>query len=310
MFAPIGPPSSVTATVAPPTAPTSSARATTTFLPRQPRSTTTTAAPPPSPPSPPPVAPASTTTAVVELGPAPGINAVAWAVLDPRTDALLVGRNEQAPLPVGSLTKLLTAFVVLQAGDLDHVVTASGDLIVSADESSVGIYRGERLPRRALLEAMLVASANDAARVLANDLARSEQDFAMHMNAAAAELGLTGTTAVNATGLDADGNRSTARDMVVLADVLLADDSFAATVARTSTALHGQTFPTTNDLLTTYPGATGVKTGRTTGAGWCVVASAKRDGDRAIVAVLGAPTEAARDAGASALLDWALSPRG
>ncbi len=68
--------------------------------------------------------------------------------------------------------------------------------------------------------------------------------------------------------------------------------------------LNGQTFPSTNDLLSKYPGADGVKTGHTTQAGWCIVASATRDGRRIIATVLGAPTEEARDAAATSLLDW------
>ena len=84
------------------------------------------------------------------------------------------------------------------------------------------------------------------------------------MNAATAGLGLTGTAAANAVGLDAPFGFSTAHDMTTLAAMLMQDETFRATVARTDARLHGQVFPATNRLLTTYPGAIGVKTGHTT----------------------------------------------
>jgi D-alanyl-D-alanine carboxypeptidase len=193
----------------------------------------------------------------------------------------------------------------MAAGEPDRIVTAPERLLVSSEESAIGLVPGEQLPRDVLLRAMLIVSANDAARALAVDIAGSEAKLAEHMTSAAAELGLTGTRAANATGLDADGQHSTARDMVVLGDVLMADSEFARIAARTDAKLHGQTFPATNDLLSIYPGADGIKTGRTTEGGWCILASASRGGRRVIVAVLGAANEAERNAAASALLDWA-----
>lgn len=236
---------------------------------------------------------------------APDVKAAAWAVLDPATGELLGGHEVDTPRAVGSLMKLLTAHVVMAAGEPDRIVTAPERLLVSSEESAIGLVPGEQLPRDVLLRAMLIVSANDAARALAVDIAGSEAKLAEQMTSAAAELGLTGTRAANATGLDADGQHSTARDMVVLGDVLMADPEFARIAARTDAKLHGQTFPATNDLLSIYPGADGIKTGRTTEAGWCILASASRGGRRVIVAVLGAANEAERNAAASALLDWA-----
>ena len=154
---------------------------------------------------------------------------------------------------------------------------------------------------------MLIVSANDAARALATDLAGSEEAFAALMNDAAATLGLSSTLAANPVGLDAPGAGSSAHDLTSLAAVLMQDPTFRETVARTDAKLHGQVFPATNDLLTTYPGAIGVKTGHTTDAGWCIVGAATRDGRTVIVTVLGAPSDAARVASASALLDWAFT---
>jgi D-alanyl-D-alanine carboxypeptidase (penicillin-binding protein 5/6) len=202
--------------------------------------------------------------------------------------------------------KLLTAYVVMQAGDPTHIVTVP-QMQIDPTESAIGLYAGEQLQRDLLVRAMLIVSANDAARALAIDLAGSEDAFAAQMNAAAAGLGLTGTVAANPVGLDAPGAHSTARDMTMLASVLLGDETFRTTVARTDASLHGLVFPATNDLLRTYPGAIGVKTGHTTEAGYCVVGAATRDGRTVIVTVLGAPTDASRLQGATTLLDWAFA---
>lgn len=140
---------------------------------------------------------------------------------------------------------------------------------------------------------------------MALDVGGTEEAFVGMMNDAAQTLGLAQTVAVNAIGLDADGAHSSARDMVAIATILMQDPTFQATVARTEAQMNGQHFNTTNKLLTRYNGATGVKTGHTTNAGYCLVGSATRGDRKVIVAVLGAPTDQARIDGASALLDWA-----
>ena len=238
----------------------------------------------------------------------PTVEAAAWAVYDMRLGGFLpAANNADAQLPVGSVIKLLAAQTAYAAGNPVKVVTAPPGLIVDPEESRIGITEGQELPRDLLIRAMLIVSANDAARLLALDIAGGEAQFAELMNQQAANLGLANTHAVNVTGLDADGQFSSANDMARLAAFLMGNQTFQLTVARTEAQLNGQSIPSTNDLLAKYPGADGVKTGRTTNAGWCIVASAMRDGRRMIAVVLGAPTEAARDAGATALLDWAFT---
>jgi D-alanyl-D-alanine carboxypeptidase (penicillin-binding protein 5/6) len=215
--------------------------------------------------------------------------------------------NADAQLPVGSVIKLLAAQTAYAAGNPVKVVVAPPGLLSDPEESSIGIFEGQELSRDLLVRAMLIVSANDAARMLALDIAGGEAPFAELMNQQAANLGLANTHAVNVTGLDADGQFSSANDMTRLAAFLFGNQTFQLTVSRTSAQLNGQRLPSTNDLLGTYPGADGVKTGHTTNAGWCIVASATRDGRRMIATVIGAPTEAARDAGATALLDWAFT---
>lgn len=235
----------------------------------------------------------------------PTVDAAAYAVLDVASGEFLIEHAADTPRAIASVTKLLTAYVVMQAGDPAHVVTVP-EMQIEPDESVIGLYAGERLPRDVLLRAMLIVSANDAARALAVDIAGSESAFAELMNAAAAELGLTGTHAVNPVGLDADGAHSTARDVARLAAVLMGDATFRETVARTDARLHGTVHPATNDdFLLGYAGANGVKTGSTTQAGACLVASATRGGRTLIAVVLGASSTQARTSSAETLLDWA-----
>ena len=278
--------------------------------------TVTTLAPPPSvttaitaspttvvptaPPTPAPTPPPAPPTTVV-----PTPDAKAWAVYDMRSGQFLAGAEQDTPLAVGSLMKLLTAQAAYAAGDPVKVAIAPAGLIVDPEESRIGIGEGQELSRDLLVRAMLIVSANDAARMLALDIAGAEAQFAELMNQQAGALGLTNTHAVNVTGLDQDGEYSSAADLSRLGAFLMGNQTFQLTVKRTSASLNGKTLPSTNDLLEKYPGADGIKTGRTTNAGWCITASALRDGRRIIVTVLGAPTEDARDAGAIALLDWA-----
>lgn len=259
-------------------------------------STSTIATPSTVPPAGTPVSPA----------PIDGIDARTYGVYDLSAGRWLAGSGVDTPAAVGSIMKLLTAYVVMQAGDPGRIVTVP-PMALDPMESAIGLYEGEQLPRDVLLRAMLIVSANDAARVLARDVGGDEATFVQMMNQAAQQLGLTGTVAGNPTGLDTGGAQSTVRDIVSLSSVLLQDESFRATVARTSAKLHGETIPASNDLLTTYRGADGIKTGTTTDAGHCLAASATRDGRQIIVVVLGSAGDESRVAAASALLDWAFT---
>ena len=238
---------------------------------------------------------------------APPVDASAYAVFDTQASAMLATANADARLPVGSLMKLLNAVVAYAAGDQDKDIVAPDGLAGGEGESVIGIDAAQVVSRALLIRAMLKVSANDAARLLALDIAGSEDAYATMMNDAAASVGLTNTRAVNATGLDAEGQFSSARDLITLATVLSANANFRQTVMETTARFNGRTIPNTNDLLVTYPGADGIKTGHTSNAGYCLVASATRHGRHIIVAVLGAPTDDARDQAAATLLDWAFT---
>jgi D-alanyl-D-alanine carboxypeptidase (penicillin-binding protein 5/6) len=255
--------------------------------------------------------PATTLAAPVTTQPGvvsdlPAVDAKAYVVFDATAGVQLAASNETEPLAVGSIQKLLTAYVVAQAGDPDKIVTVP-KLQVDAKESQIGLYAGEQLSRAVLMRAMLIVSANDAARALAIDVAGSEEAFVAAMNSAAVSLGLTDTVAANSIGLDDGGGHSSAADVLTLARTMMADDTFRATVARPTATLHGMTYKSSNPLLGTYDGADGIKTGHTTDAGYCLAASATREGRTIYVVVLGASTNAARTKSATALLDWAFT---
>jgi D-alanyl-D-alanine carboxypeptidase len=281
-------------TLPPPTSSTTTTTTTTTST-----TTTTTSTTSTTTTTLPPTTTAAPTTTVV-----PVVEAAAYAVYDMRSGQFLAASQADTPLPVASLIKLLAAQTAYAAGQPTKVVVAPPGLILDPEESRIGIDEGQELQRDLLIRAMLIVSANDAARMLALDIAGGEAQFAEQMNQMAGALGLANTRAVNVTGLDAEGQFSTANDMTRLAALLMRNASFQLAVRRTDAVLNEISHPATNDLLTLYPGADGIKTGRTTAAGWCIVASATRNNRRIIATVIGAPTEDARNAAATTLLDW------
>jgi serine-type D-Ala-D-Ala carboxypeptidase (penicillin-binding protein 5/6) len=206
--------------------------------------------------------------------------------------------GRRRPRPVGSLTKLMTARVVLQRGHLHRTVVVP-PLRLRPDESRAGLEPGERLSRLALLQALLVPSGNDAAEALA--AAPGRRFFVAAMNRVAERLGLARTDYANPSGMPAPGQHSTARDSIRLSRLLMADERFRRIVRRRSVRIGGATLPRRNTLLGRSPGVDGVKTGTLDG-NWSMVASATGAGGRVYAAVLGAPSREARDRDAHCLL--------
>ena len=249
--------------------------------------------------------PPTTAFAPLAVG-AATINAKAYAVYDVTGKQWLAESQADQRLPVGSIMKMLTAYVVLQAGNLSKVVTVPV-LHLNSAESVIGLSVGERLTRDELLRSMLIVSAGDAAATLAIDVGGTTDVFVQQMNSAAQQLGLANTVAGNPVGLDQTIARSTARDMIKLAAALMQNTTFRQIVAQTSVTLHGKTTQSTDKLLGIYPGANGVKTGHTTHAGYCVVSSVTRNGRSILIAVLGVPSDNACFTDARGLLDWAFA---
>ena len=246
--------------------------------------------------------PAVPTVALIDG--APAVDASSYLVYDAASNTIIAAKAADTPRPVASIIKLLTAAVVLHAGPLDDPVTVP-PMKVDMKESQIGLRAGEQLNRGILTRAMLIVSANDAARALAIDVAGSDEAFVEQMNQVAADIGLADTVAKNPIGLDQQGAHSTAADVLTLARYVMQDESIRKAVARDSARLHGNVYRATYKLLGKVDGVNGVKTGHTTGAGYSIVASAERDGREIYVVVLGAASDKARTATTRALLDWA-----
>jgi D-alanyl-D-alanine carboxypeptidase (penicillin-binding protein 5/6) len=213
-------------------------------------------------------------------------------------------------LPPASLTKIMTALLVLERGGLEQVATV-GAAAAAETGTRAGLRAGDQLSVADLLVASLVASANDACHALADHVDGSEAAFVLRMNQRAQELGLLETHFSNACGHDAADHRSSARDLATLTGQALAHAEFARLVALQAATIdivnRGRriTLKTSNALLGRYPGALGVKTGFTPNAGKCLVALAERDGRRLLLVLLDAPD---RWWSASDVFDRAFAP--
>jgi D-alanyl-D-alanine carboxypeptidase (penicillin-binding protein 5/6) len=239
----------------------------------------------------------------------PQLSADSAILVQPDSEDVAYRDHSTTRRPIASTTKLMTALVTLENADLDDTVTAV-DYDASPVESLMGIHKGDRLTIRDLMRGLLLASGNDAATTLAVRVGGTEKHFVEMMNQRARELGLDDTHYANPVGLDAPDNYSTAEDLAKLALVLLQNRFFARTVDRKSATVtidgERRTLINRNTLVRTVPWMNGVKTGHTSVAGYILVGSAKRHGIRLVSAVLGTPSEAARDADTLALMKWGL----
>lgn len=237
-------------------------------------------------------------------GPPPDTNAGAVLVGNGATGRVLLGEHQRQERAIASITKMMTALVVLERTDPDEVVTVP-KLATAIGESSLGLRAGERLTVRELLTALLVYSANDAAYTLASYVGEGDVSrFVAMMNARAKALGLDDTHFERPDGLDAPGHYSSARDVFKLARVVMRKPLYAKLVTIKSTTVAGRAITNRNDLLFTYPDIIGVKTGHTSNAGWSEVAAARRDGLTIYAVLLGGPSRDQRNADLAELLDW------
>jgi serine-type D-Ala-D-Ala carboxypeptidase (penicillin-binding protein 5/6) len=275
--------------------------------------------PPPSPPPPTPVVvpgggaspspfPSTLRTPAPRPAQLPEIRAEAAVLADLDTGQVLFARKPNERRPIASLTKIMTALLVGERTEPTDVVTVSDDAASGrlAGISSLGLVTGERIRVNELLYALLLQSANDAAVALAEHVSGSVDAFVDDMNARARHLGLSRTMFTSPNGLDDDGY-SSAGDLVRLTRAAYRGRGFASIVAtrfHTVTSLDEprRIVQNRNILLWLYPGAIGVKTGFTSAAGFCVVATAEREDMRLIAVVLGEPYEPFSDA--AALLNY------
>lgn len=245
------------------------------------------------------------------LGPAEAVGApldvtcTACLVVD-ESGRELYSRNASETLPNASTTKMTTALVVRASTTPGEPVMVSGSAAATGG-GGLDLYEGQIFSVEALLYALLLDSSNDAAVALAEHVSGSEEAFVAQMNRSVRELGATDTRYVTAHGLDMPGHGSSARDLAVIASALLEDPLLADIVATSRAQIDGPTGTITvenrNLLLEGYPGATGVKTGFTAGAGNVLVASAERDGRR-LIAVAMHSEDSFADAAALLDLGW------
>jgi D-alanyl-D-alanine carboxypeptidase (penicillin-binding protein 5/6) len=241
--------------------------------------------------------------------PAPKLPAKAAILTVLNTGQRLYGLNADEELPIASTTKLMTALVTLQHASLTDVFTEPNFHFAAVD-SQIYLAPGERMSVHDLMVAMLVPSADDAAKDLAYNVGgHSVAHFIAMMNQGAHKLGLTHTHYSTPDGLDTPGNFSSASDLVKLAGYLLEHYPFFARVvalpqAVLKTGNHPRDVVSRNDLVARIPWIHGVKTGHTKKAGYVLVAEGRRDGMTLLSAVLGTPSETARDSSTLTLLDW------
>jgi D-alanyl-D-alanine carboxypeptidase (penicillin-binding protein 5/6) len=235
----------------------------------------------------------------------PQVSAPAAILIDAGDGHVLYSRAPGDRRAIASATKLMTALVALERLPPGRTVTA-GLYRAAPAESRIDLRPGERMSVGDLLRALLLESANDAAVTLARAASGSVPAFVRAMNRRAAALGLKDTRFSNPIGLDQPGSHSSARDLAQLARRLLRNDTLASIVdsprARLRTGARRRTIDNRNRLVARVPWVDGVKTGHTLRAGYVLVGSGSRKGARLVSVVLGAPSEAARDADTLALL--------
>lgn len=242
--------------------------------------------------------------------PAPQLEARAWAVADARTGEVIASHAPSRSLPIASATKMMTAYVAMHELPLGKMVRAQPYESIYG-ESLLELKPDERISVRDLLYGLILRSGNDAAYDLALAAAGSEASFVRQMNMRAAALGLADTHFANPVGLDQAGNYSSAGDLIALGRRLLDMPAFARIAASRSAKLRSLRPPreifTLNDFLYREPWANGIKTGHTFGAAYVLVGAGERKGVQLISAVVGAPTETARDLETIRLLDYGFS---
>ncbi len=216
----------------------------------------------------------------------PVVKASALYLVELTSGRILLEKNATRRLPTASLTKIMTALVALESAPLQEVVKIDGRAL--AHQSSLNFQAGEEFLLRDLVTAMLVTSANDACEAIAWHIGGDDRRFVAMMNERAAKLGLSGTHFINPCGFDAPGHYSTAVDLAKLTEQAMKAPDFSMMVrtvmldiATVNGTRHVALY-NTNELLL-EPNVTGVKTGYTSKAGRCLVASLFQDGYRLLL---------------------------
>lgn len=243
------------------------------------------------------------------IPPPPQLAAKSWVLLDVASGSILVDHQGATRLPPASLTKLMTAHVA--ALELQRGRIKESDLVTISEKawrmggSKMFVQVGDQIAVSDLLRGIIVQSGNDASIALAEHLAGGEDTFAALMNQESKRLGLADTHFLNATGWPAEGHYSSALDMAKLARAIIIEDpEHYAMYAEKEFVWSGIKQPNRNLLLWRDPTVDGLKTGHTEEAGYCMVASSKRDGVRLVASVFGTDSENARATETAKLLAY------
>ncbi len=238
------------------------------------------------------------------------IKAKSAILLEPYTGKILYEQNADEQLPPASITKIMSLLLVMESlerGDfnLETKVTAS-EHACSMGGSQIWLEPGETMTVDDLLRATVIASANDACVALGELVAGSEEGFVALMNERAKELGMNSTSFKNCTGLDADGHITTAGDVAIMSGELIKHEKIKdySTVWMDSLRDGKSELVNTNKLVRFYKGTTGLKTGTTSIAKYCLSATAERDGLSLVAVIMAGETSTDRFEGAKKLLDY------
>jgi serine-type D-Ala-D-Ala carboxypeptidase (penicillin-binding protein 5/6) len=221
----------------------------------------------------------------------PVVTARSAILFDANTGRVIFKKNEEERRPVASTQKLLTAYIVANAGDLSQLVTIK-DVDINCEPTKLGVRPGQQYTRDQLLHGLLVHSGNDAARALARDNAGSVDQFASRMNSTMRALGGYSSNFVNPNGLPADDQYSCARDMARVARAVYRDPGLREIIKTRSLTFRFSTGKTatwknTNRVLRYYSFCNGMKTGYTEKAAHCLISSGAYNGKDVIAVVLG-----------------------
>lgn len=254
--------------------------------------------------------PLSETAETSAVGTVLDIKAKSAVLLEPNTGKILYEQNADEPLPPASITKIMSLLLVMEALDrgdftLETVVNAS-EHACSMGGSQIWLEPGEGMTVHDLLKATVIASANDACVALGELVAGSEEGFVELMNSRAKELGMNSTTFKNCTGLDAEGHITTANDVAIMSGELIKHDLIKdySTVWMDTLRDGKSELVNTNKLVRFYKGTTGLKTGTTSVAKYCLSATAEREGLSLVAVVMAGETSTDRFEGAKKLLDF------
>lgn len=245
---------------------------------------------------------------------APEVKAPSCLLMDRATGEVLYEKNADERLAPASVTKVMTLLLVMEAIDRgqlhwEDTITASAAAAAKGG-SQVYLEEGEQMPLWEMVKCVVVSSANDCATALAEAVAGSESGFVEKMNQRARELGMENTHFANCTGLDdeagPDVHYTTARDIAIMSRQLLGHDRIREYTTIWMDTIRDGTFglSNTNKLVRFYSGTTGLKTGFTSSAGYCMSATAERDGMELIAAVMHCESSTDRFESAKALLDY------